>query len=63
MLDIKEIQTIEHDVIVVGAGGAGIRAAIECAHSGMNVGMISKSHGVPDSVARPVWLTTNAGGG
>ena len=43
MLDIKEIQTIEHDVVVVGAGGAGIRAAIECAHSGMNVGMISKS--------------------
>ena len=43
MLDIKEIQTIEHDVVVVGAGGAGIRAAIECAHNGMNVGMISKS--------------------
>ena len=31
MLNIKEIQTIEHDVLVVGAGGAGIRAAIECA--------------------------------
>ena len=43
MLDVKEIQTIEHDVIVVGAGGAGIRAAIECAKQGMNTGMISKS--------------------
>ena len=43
MLDIKEIQTIEHDIIVVGAGGAGIRSAIECAQQGMNVGMISKS--------------------
>ena len=31
MLNVKEIQTIEHDVVVVGAGGAGIRAAIECA--------------------------------
>ena len=43
MLNIKEIQTIEHDVVVIGAGGAGIRAAIECAQRGMNVGMISKS--------------------
>ena len=30
MLDISEIQIIEHDVIVVGAGGAGLSAAIEC---------------------------------
>ena len=43
MLDIKEIQTIEHDVVIIGAGGAGIRAAIECAQMGMNTGMISKS--------------------
>jgi len=43
MFDIKELETIEHDVLVVGAGGAGIRAAIECAKRGMNTGMISKS--------------------
>jgi len=43
MLDIKEIQTIEHDVLVIGAGGAGIRAAIECAQQGKNTGIISKS--------------------
>ena len=42
-MDITEIQTIEHDVLVVGAGGAGIRAAIECAQLGLNTGMISKS--------------------
>ena len=29
-LDVSEIQTIEHDVLVIGAGGAGLRAAIEC---------------------------------
>jgi succinate dehydrogenase / fumarate reductase flavoprotein subunit len=42
-MDISEIQTIEHDVLVVGAGGAGIRAAIECAQNGLKTGMISKS--------------------
>ena len=30
-MDFSDIQTIEHDILVVGAGGAGIRAAIECA--------------------------------
>ncbi len=42
-MNILEIQTIEHDVLVVGAGGAGIRAAIECARLGFNTGIISKS--------------------
>src|SRR5262249_8561127 len=31
------------DVLVIGAGGAGLRAAIEAAASGLKVGMISKS--------------------
>ncbi len=33
----------EHDVIVIGAGGAGLRAAIEASGSGVSVGLICKS--------------------
>ncbi len=33
----------EHDVIVVGAGGAGLRAAIEASGAGVTVGVICKS--------------------
>lgn len=36
-------ETFEHDVIVIGAGGAGLRAAIEVSASGLNVGLICKS--------------------
>ena len=42
-VDISEIQTIEHDVLVIGAGGAGLRAAIECSGRGLSVGVVSKS--------------------
>src|SRR5690606_28125137 len=42
-MDVSEIQTIEHDVLVVGAGGAGLRAAIECSALGLSTGVISKS--------------------
>ena len=42
-LDISEIQTIEHDVIIVGAGGAGLRAAIECSRQGLDTGIVCKS--------------------
>ena len=37
------LQTHEHDVIVIGAGGAGLRAAIEASASGASVGLICKS--------------------
>lgn len=37
------IQTHEHDVIVIGAGGAGLRAAIEASASGVSVGLVCKS--------------------
>ena len=43
MLDISDIQTIEHDVIVVGAGGAGLSAAIECSSQGLSTGLVCKS--------------------
>jgi succinate dehydrogenase / fumarate reductase flavoprotein subunit len=36
-------ETHEHDVIVIGAGGAGLRAAIEAAAQGVSVALISKS--------------------
>ena len=39
----SEIQTIEHDVLVIGGGGAGLRAAIECAAQGLNTGLACKS--------------------
>jgi len=43
MTNISEIQTIEHDVLVIGAGGAGLRAAIECSAQGLNTGLACKS--------------------
>lgn len=38
-----DLQTHEHDVIVIGAGGAGLRAAIEASASGVSVGLVCKS--------------------
>lgn len=42
-LDVSEMQTITHDVLVVGAGGAGLRAAIECSRLGLDTGIVCKS--------------------
>src|SRR5205085_2503221 len=39
----SNLQTHEHDVIVIGAGGAGLRAAIEAAAAGASVGLVCKS--------------------
>jgi succinate dehydrogenase/fumarate reductase flavoprotein subunit len=36
-------QTYQYDVLIVGAGGAGLRAAIEAASTGVTVGLICKS--------------------
>jgi succinate dehydrogenase / fumarate reductase flavoprotein subunit len=36
-------ETYEHDVLVVGAGGAGLRAAIEALSQGASVGVVCKS--------------------
>src|SRR4051812_15081590 len=38
-----DYQTFEHDVIVIGAGGAGLRAAIEASAAGVSVGLVCKS--------------------
>ena len=36
-------KVIEHDVIVIGAGGAGLRAAIEASAQGVSTGLVCKS--------------------
>jgi len=40
---MPEYQTFEHDVLVIGAGGAGLRAAIEASAAGVSVGVVCKS--------------------
>src|SRR5687768_11467775 len=40
---MPEYQSFDHDVLVVGAGGAGLRAAIESAASGVRVCVVTKS--------------------
>src|SRR6185436_16547482 len=40
---MAEYQTSDYDVLVIGAGGAGLRAAIEAAASGVRVGLVCKS--------------------
>ena len=40
---MTEFKTVEHDVLVIGAGGAGLRAAIGAATAGVSVGVICKS--------------------
>src|SRR6202140_2361801 len=42
MADTK-YETHEHDVLVIGAGGAGLRAAIEASSEGASVGLVCKS--------------------
>src|ERR687897_3010068 len=40
---MAEYQQYSYDVLVIGAGGAGLRAAIEAAASGLKVGVVCKS--------------------
>jgi succinate dehydrogenase / fumarate reductase flavoprotein subunit len=40
---MAEYQTYPYEVLVIGAGGAGLRAAIEAARSGVKVGVVCKS--------------------
>ncbi|HEU4754831.1 MAG TPA: fumarate reductase/succinate dehydrogenase flavoprotein subunit [Armatimonadota bacterium] len=40
---MPEFETHDYDVLVIGAGGAGLRAAIEASAAGVSVGLICKS--------------------
>ncbi|MEP6975586.1 MAG: fumarate reductase/succinate dehydrogenase flavoprotein subunit [Spartobacteria bacterium] len=40
---MTDYTTFTHDVLVIGAGGAGLRAAIEASATGVKVGMVCKS--------------------
>ncbi len=39
----SEFETHEHDVLIIGAGGAGLRAALEALAKGAKVGLVCKS--------------------
>ena len=40
---MAEVQTHEHDVLIIGAGGAGLRAAIAASAAKVSVGLVCKS--------------------
>ena len=40
---MPDYETFQHDVLVIGAGGAGLRAAIESSAAGVSVGLVCKS--------------------
>jgi len=40
---MAEYETRSYDVLVIGAGGAGLRAAIEASNAGVSVGLVCKS--------------------
>ena len=40
---MADYRKFEHDVLIVGAGGAGLRAAIEASDAGVSVGLVCKS--------------------
>ena len=40
---MAEYETHEYDVLIIGAGGAGLRAAIEASAAGVTVGLVCKS--------------------
>ncbi len=40
---MADYKTVEHDVLVIGAGGAGLSAAIKASSAGVSVGVVCKS--------------------
>src|SRR5258708_19656574 len=43
VMNETKYETHEHDVLIIGAGGAGLRAAIEAMGQGAKVAVVSKS--------------------
>src|SRR5678809_89351 len=43
LINMPDFETIDHDVLVIGAGGAGLRAAIAAAAENVKVGLVCKS--------------------
>jgi succinate dehydrogenase / fumarate reductase, flavoprotein subunit len=39
---MPDYETFQHDVLIIGSGGAGLRAAIEASAAGVSVGMVCK---------------------
>ncbi|MDQ3568488.1 MAG: FAD-binding protein, partial [Actinomycetota bacterium] len=39
----ESYETREHDVLIIGAGGAGLRAAVAATEHGLSVGIVTKS--------------------
>src|SRR2546426_312265 len=39
---MPEYETFQHDVLIIGSGGAGLRAAIEASAAGVSVGLVCK---------------------
>ena len=40
MDEMEKFETYHHDVLVIGSGGAGLRAAIEASSAGVKVGVV-----------------------
>ncbi len=58
------MQTLSHDILIIGAGLAGQRAAIEAKNLGMDVGIVSKVHPVRShSVAAAGGINASIGTG
>ena len=40
---MEKFETFQHDVLIIGSGGAGLRAAIEASAAGVSVGVVCRS--------------------
>jgi succinate dehydrogenase / fumarate reductase flavoprotein subunit len=42
-MEVSELNTVTHDVVVIGAGGAGLRAAVAASNAGLKTAVVCKS--------------------